>query len=526
MGLFSECSAYLDLQKLAQNPIDLSQEGVINSSRIEKFQQESIGIRLVYPFEKLTDEVVLSLQDLAHQRDAVKKMQQMQSGEVMNQIHGFPSENRQVLHTAVRDFFDAPQSAKQAKEATVQAEQEIEKLRKFERLINQTQSFDTVIQIGIGGSDLGPRAIYLALQNFQVAKRKVFFISNVDPDDAAAVFEQIDLKKTLFIVVSKSGTTLETETNEAFFRKEYEKLNLNSQEHFVAVTGKGSPMDNPKIYRESFYIWDYIGGRYSVTSMVGGVVLTLGLGFSLYMEFLKGASAMDKVALKEDIKENLPLMGALIGIWNHNFLKAPTLAVIPYAQALSRFPAHLQQLDMESNGKGIDQDGRFCSFQTGPIIWGEPGTNGQHSFYQLIHQGTQIVPVCFIGFKNNQKGVDWEFEKSCSQDKLKANLFAQSLALAIGQKSTNPNQVFLGNRPSHLLLADRLTPYILGGLLAYFEHKVAFQGFIWGINSFDQEGVQLGKKLAKEFLRIMHPEQPLSQSDFPIGQALLNLWSD
>lgn len=521
MEQFSKLASTKKLNQLANNPVDLKNQQFLHEKRIEECQVEGAGLKLVYAFEKVDQSVLEGLKELAFETKALEKMMKMQNGEVMNQIIGFDSENRQVLHTAMRDFFSDKNQAKEAKTVAELAFLEVKKLEQFEKRIDLENKFDTFVQIGIGGSDLGPKAIYLALQAYQKKPRKVYFVSNVDPDDAAFTLKQIDLKKTLFIVVSKSGTTLETLTNESFFRERYEKLGINPKDHFIAVTGKDSPMDNPKNYLESFYIWDFVGGRYSVTSMVGGVILSLAISFECYMEFLKGANEMDKIALQKDVMKNLPLFGALIGIWNHNFLNTPTLAVIPYAQALSRFPAHLQQLDMESNGKHITQDGQFVDFETGPVIWGEPGTNGQHSFYQLIHQGTQVVPVCFIGFKHSQRGLDWKYESTTSQQKLNANLFAQALALAIGQASKNPNKVFEGNRPSHIILAKELTPQICGALLSYFENKVAFQGFIWGINSFDQEGVQLGKVLAKEFLRIMEKGENVDPKDFPLGQALL-----
>lgn len=227
---------------------------------------------------------------------------------------------------------------------------------------------------------------------------------------------------------------------------------------------------------------------------------------------------MDRLALENEPSKNLPLLAALLEIWNHNFLHIQTCAVIPYSQALWRFTAHLQQLDMESNGKQIDKQGHFVDFATGPIIWGEAGTNAQHSFYQLIHQGT--IPICleFIGFKENQTGTDFVYEGTTSQQKLLANLFAQAIALATGQKNENPNKVFLGNRPSFILLGKRLTPYALGALLAFYEHKVAFQGFIWNINSFDQEGVQLGKVLANRIIdRMKNPKG----SVYPVADAYL-----
>ena len=283
-------------------------------------------------------------------------------------------------------------------------------------------------------------------------------------------------------------------------------------------------MDDPQNYIASFYMWDYIGGRYSATSMVGGVILAFALGMDRFLEFLRGANAMDKIALRPDLKANLPLLSALLGIWNRNFLSLPTTAIIPYSQALCRFQAHLQQLDMESNGKRIDKKGHFVDFDTGPIIWGEPGTNGQHSFYQSIHQGTTVVPLELIGFKESQYHDDISFQGTSCQEKLLANLFAQSIALAVGQQSDNPNKSFPGNRPNRILFGARLDPYAMGALLAYYEHKVVFQGFIWNINSFDQEGVQLGKKLSLKIIdQFASSKQgkPIDPKGFPLGAAYL-----
>lgn len=262
-------------------------------------------------------------------------------------------------------------------------------------------------------------------------------------------------------------------------------------------------MDNPEKYLRSFYMFDYIGGRYSSTSMVGALVLSFSLGIDAFYDFLRGASSLDLLAEKKDIRENIPLLMALMGIWNHTFLGYPTVAVLPYSQALHRFPAHLQQCDMESNGKSVLRSGEPVGVKSGPLVWGEPGTNGQHAFYQLLHQGTEIVPVEFIGFKESQFGEDLVVEDSTSQEKLQANLYAQIVAMATGRSSENPNKNFQGNRPSSLILGKKLTPELMGALLALYEAKIVFQGFAWNINSFDQEGVQLGKILATRFLSAM-----------------------
>jgi glucose-6-phosphate isomerase len=245
---------------------------------------------------------------------------------------------------------------------------------------------------------------------------------------------------------------------------------------------------------------DYIGGRFSSTSAVGGAGLSLAFGPDVFASFLKGAANEDKLATNKDLLKNPAMLDALIGIYERNVLGYPCTAVLPYSQALSRFPAHLQQLDMESNGKSVNRFGEPVSYKTGPIIFGEPGTNGQHSFYQLLHQGTNVVPIQFIGFKNSQIGTDVDIQGSTSQQKLCANVAAQIVAFACGKKDDNANKNFTGARPSSIIIGDRLTPQTLGALLSHFENKVMFQGFVWNINSFDQEGVQLGKVLAKRVL--------------------------
>ena len=346
--------------------------------------------------------------------------------------------------------------------------------------------------------------MYLALENWAKAngtfKMEAHFISNVDPDDGAAVVASLDLAHTIFILVSKSGTTLETLTNESFVKDFLKKEGLDVSKHMIAVTSETSPLAHNPDYMQAFYMDDYIGGRYSSTSGVGGAVLSLAFGPEVFAEFLNGAAAEDKTATEKDIRKNPALIDALIGIYERNVQEYPATAILPYSQALSRFPAHLQQLDMESNGKSVNRDGGKIDYVTGPVIFGEPGTNGQHSFYQLLHQGTDITPLQFIAFSENQTGKDVVIEGSTSQTKLCANVVAQIVAFACGKKDPDPNKSFAGNRPSSLIYGKQLTPKTLGALLAHFENKVMFQGFVWNINSFDQEGVQLGKKLAKAVL--------------------------
>ena len=366
------------------------------------------------------------------------------------------------------------------------------------------EKFTTVVQIGIGGSDLGPRAMYLALENWARQNNTFYmeakFISNVDPDDAASVLKGIDVSRSLFVLVSKSGTTLETLTNESFVKNALKNAGLDPAKHMVAVTSETSPLAQSKDYLAAFFMDDYIGGRYSSTSCVGGAVLSLAFGPEVFDRFLNGASEEDKLAANPDLRHNPAMLDALIGVYERNVQGYPATAVLPYSQALSRFPAHLQQLDMESNGKSVNRFGEPVSYVTGPVIFGEPGTNGQHSFYQLLHQGTDIVPLQFVGFRRNQAGMDVDIQGSTSQQKLCANVAAQIMAFACGKKDENPNKNFDGGRPSSIIIGDQLTPEALGALLAHFENKVMFQGFVWNLNSFDQEGVQLGKVLAKRVL--------------------------
>ncbi len=504
----TESQVYRQLLTLAGKPFDLTAPGALQArDRLAGYVCRTDLLHLHYATERVDDRVLDGLQQLADDLCLVEQFREMRRGAIINRIEGYESENRQVLHTASRDLF-GPEPAEP--DASAKAHSEMQKLEAFleeldsGRICNHRgERFDTMIHIGIGGSDLGPRAIFEALKAYGVPGRMVRFIANVDPDDAAGVLAEVNLATTLVNIVSKSGTTLETLTNEHLVRQALQRAGLDPSRHCIAVTGEKSPMDNSANYLRTFYMHDYIGGRYSSTSMVGVVMLGFYLGYNQVVQLMQGAAQVDHQAEEGDIRKNLPLLLALLGIWNHNFLGFPTLAILPYSQALHRFPAHLQQCDMESNGKSIDRQGRRVSSKTGPIIWGEPGTNGQHAFYQLLHQGTEIVPVEFIGFRQSQHGLDLLVDGTTSQQKLLANLFAQMVAMAIGQESANPNRNFAGNRPSCLLLAEKLTPKVMGALLASYEAKIAFQGFAWNINSFDQEGVQLGKVLATGFLQAM-----------------------
>jgi glucose-6-phosphate isomerase len=515
MSKFTSYKSYLALKELSKNLIDLSDEITYTKKRVENLKIENSNIKYLFASQRVDDDVIKSLKELSIESNAIKKMQDMQNGEIVNFIKNENSEDRKVLHTALRDFFDNKNKNENAKNASDLAYQEIEKLKIF---INEYEDkFENIIQIGIGGSYLGPKALVYAAKAYKKNKN-IFFISNVDPDNAIEILNEVDLKKTLFITVSKSGSTIETLTNEEFVKAALLKNGLNPKDHIVSVTAKNSKMDDKSKYLESFYIWDYIGGRYSATSMAGGVVLSFAIGFDNYLEILKGASLMDKIALNDDIKKNLPLFSALIAIWNRNFLNYNSVSIIPYSHFLQYLPMHLQQLDMESNGKSITKEGEIVDFKTGSIVFGDVGTNSQHSYFQLLHQGTDIVPIEFIGFKKSSYGVDEMVLDTSSQEKLLSNLFAQSIALAMGKKDENLNKNFSGNRVNSILLLDKLTPFNIGAILAYYEHKTAFIGFILDINSFDQEGVELGKKLANQILDIYKG----SDSSFEIAKAYLH----
>jgi glucose-6-phosphate isomerase len=481
-------------------------EGASGAERVKKYSVPmAAGLAFNYAAKEVDDAVLSSLEKLAAEAQLTEKFEALYNGEVIN-----TGEKRLVLHQLTRGQLgdDVVADGVNKREFYVKEQQRIadfaKKVHSGEIANAKGEKFTTVVQIGIGGSDLGPRAMYLALENWAKRtgnfKMEAKFISNVDPDDASAVLASVDVAHSLFILVSKSGTTLETLTNESFVTDALKKAGLDQNKHMIAVTSETSPLAKSDNYLEAFFMDDYIGGRYSSTSGVGGAVLSLAFGPEVFAAFLDGAAAEDKLAANKNVLENPALLDALIGVYERNVLGYGSTAVLPYSQALSRFPAHLQQLDMESNGKSVNRFGEPVNYVTGPIIFGEPGTNGQHSFYQLLHQGTDIIPLQFIGFKNSQCQNDVNIQDSTSQQKLCANVAAQIVAFACGKKDDNKNKNFEGGRPSSIIIGEELTPEALGALLSHFENKVMFQGFVWNINSFDQEGVQLGKVLAKKVL--------------------------
>jgi glucose-6-phosphate isomerase len=470
------------------------------------------GFIFSYAAAPVDEAIINAMQELSDEQQLIEKYKALAAGEVMN-----TGEKRMVLHHLARGQLLDPVLF-EGRDLRAFYEGERKKISEFAGLIHggkirgcTGKPFTAVVQIGIGGSDLGPRAAYIALERWAEAekrrKMKARFISNVDPDDADQVLRNLNLESSLFILVSKSGTTQETLANETLVRGRLEAAGLDSSRHMVAVTSRTSPLAQNPGYIASFYIDDFIGGRYSTSSAVGGVVLSLAFGPETFAEFLDGAHAVDRASLEPCIRKNPALLDAMIGLYERNLLGMPSTAVLPYAEGLARFPAHLQQLDMESNGKSVNREGKPIAYSTGPVVFGEPGTNGQHSFYQLLHQGTDIVPLQFIGFAENQNSGDILSMGTTSRQKLAASLLAQIVAFARGKEDANAGKRFAGGRPSTLLLGKRLGPRQMGALFAHFENKVMFQGFAWNINSFDQEGVQLGKLLANKMLSIMQGEK-------------------
>ena len=499
-------SAYGELRKAAPLNLGEAMTGEEGAERVRKYSVPmAAGLFYNYAAKQGDDQVLEVLAKLAEETQLAEKFEALYNGEVIN-----TGEKRMVLHHLTRGQLGEAVVADGVDKRSFYVNEQ----KKIAELANKVHSgeltngagekFTTVVQIGIGGSDLGPRAMYLALENWakvnHTFKMEARFISNVDPDDAAAVLNGIDVAHSIFVLVSKSGTTLETLTNESFVKDALKNAGLDPSRHMIAVTSETSPLAKSDEYLAAFFMDDYIGGRFSSTSGVGGAVLSLAFGPEIFARFLEGAAEEDRLARNKDMLANPAMLDALIGVYERNVLGYQNTAVLPYSQALSRFPAHLQQLDMESNGKSVNRFGEPVDYVTGPVIFGEPGTNGQHSFYQLLHQGTDIIPLQFVGFRNNQMGRDVVIQDSTSQQKLCANVAAQIVAFACGKADENRNKNFQGGRPSSIIIGEQLTPEALGALLSHFENKVMFQGFVWNINSFDQEGVQLGKVLAKKVL--------------------------
>ena len=480
-------------------------------ARGERLHAEAAGLYLDYSKQRVTDETLRLLLELAGACGLHERIAAMFRGDRIN-----TTEDRPVLHVALR----APAGAHidvDGRNVVPEVQAVLDRMAAFsERVRDGSWTGHTgkrvrnVISIGIGGSDLGPVMAYEALRHYSRREMTFRFVSNVDGTDFVEATRDLDPAETLFIICSKTFTTLETLTNAQAARAWCLQALGDERaiaKHFVAVSTNATEVQKFGIdTTQMFGFWDWVGGRYSMDSAIG-LSTMLAIGADNFRAMLAGFHAMDEHFRSTSLQHNLPVLTGLLAIWNANFLGAATVAVLPYEQYLKRFPAYLQQLTMESNGKHISLDGARVDYATGPIYWGEPGTNGQHSFYQLIHQGTRLIPCDFIGFCRALNPMP-DSHGGDQHDLLMANLIAQSEALAFGKTAAEvkaegtpaalvPHRTFEGNRPSSTILAERLDPHTLGALVALYEHSVFVQGVIWNIDSFDQWGVELGKALAK-----------------------------
>jgi len=483
----------------------------LDPDRAGRLSFEGAGWHMDLSKNRITTETLDLLWDLARVMRVQEEAQRMFQGEKINVTEG-----RAVLHVALRNISNEPIKVDGVdvmpgvNRVLAQMREFAHKLHKGEFLGHRGKPIKNIVNIGIGGSDLGPLMVYEALKAYGKRDLHLSFISNIDGAHSAEVLRELDPDHTLFIVASKTFTTQETMTN-AETAKAWLIQGTGGDpkavaKHFVALSTNLEAVAAFGIARQNiFEFWDWVGGRYSLTSAIG-LPLMLGLGVDVFDELRAGFFQMDRHFLTSPIEKNLPINLALVGLWYNNFFGAESLAMLPYSQYLHRFPAYFQQGDMESNGKGTDREGNAVNYQTGPIVWGEPGTGGQHAFYQLIHQGTKLIPTDFIGFAAPVE------EHGDHQEKLMSNFFAQQKALAFGKgieelkaemcpEELIAYKLFSGNRPSTALMAPKLTPKSVGALIALYEHKVFVQGVLWNIYSFDQWGVELGKQLAKGVLK-------------------------
>ncbi len=498
--------------------LHLRQLFAADPKRGERMTAEAAGLFLDYSKNRITNETVTLLLKLADEAGLRSRITAMFSGEKIN-----VTENRAVLHIALR----APKRARilvEGKNVVPDVHVVLDKMEGFSKRVRSGawkghtgKPIKNVVNIGIGGSDLGPVMAYEALKHYSLRSLTFRFISNVDGIDFVEATRDLDPAETLFIVSSKTFTTLETMTNAQTARDWLLKgLGRNPKavaKHFVAVSTNAEKVSAFGIDTANMFgFWDWVGGRYSMDSAIG-LSTMLAIGPDNFRSMLKGFHEMDEHFRTAPFEKNLPVLMGLLSVWNNNFLGAHTVAVLPYEQYLKRFPAYLQQLTMESNGKHVTLDGKNVDYQTGPVYWGEPGTNGQHSFYQLIHQGTRLIPCDFIAFAHALTRLGRH------HDILMANVFAQAEALAFGKTPEEvkaegtpdwlvPHRVFEGNRPSNTILAERLAPEVLGKLVALYEHSVFAQGVIWNIDSFDQWGVELGKAQAQRIIPELKGKAP------------------
>ena len=508
--------------------------------RFKKFSMVFEDITFDYSKNIINEKTIELLTELAQETKLKQAIEQMFLGKKINE-----TENREVLHTALRNRSNT-KVLLNGKDVMVQVNQELEKIKEFSDKISSGswygytgKKITDIINIGIGGSDLGPVMVTEALKPYQNKNLNVHFVSNVDATHITETLKKMKSPTTLFMIASKTFTTLETMTNANSAKKWFLENGGKEEDikhHFVAIS---TNIDAVKKFgidpKNMFVFWDWVGGRYSLWSSIG-LSISSAIGFENYLRLLEGAHAADNHFIQAPLRQNMPVIMALLGIWYNNFFKSETQAILPYDQYLHRFPAYLQQADMESNGKNIDRSGKKISYQTGQIIWGEPGTNGQHAFYQLIHQGTKMIPCDFLAplVSHNPLGEHHHI--------LLSNVFAQSEALMKGKskdevinelrsdgrneeeiKKIYPFKIFDGNRPSNTILYKKLTPRTLGSLIALYEHKIFVQGIIWNIFSFDQWGVELGKKLANYILSELADDQEIQSHDSSTN-GLINIF--
>jgi glucose-6-phosphate isomerase len=507
----------LELHFQEVRELHLRQLFAADAERGTRMTAEGAGIYLDYSKNRITDQTMKLLLQLAEESGLRPRIDAMFRGDKINS-----TENRAVLHVVLR----APREASilvDGHNVVPDVHNVLEKMAGFSNRVrtgawkgHTGKRIRNIVNIGIGGSDLGPVMAYEALKHYSERAMTFRFVSNIDGTDFAEAVRDLDPSETLFIVSSKTFTTLETMTN-AHTARDWSLNGLGGDEksvakHFVAVSTNAAEVSKFGIDTANmFEFWDWVGGRYSMDSAIG-LSTMLAIGPDNFRAMLEGFHQMDEHFRTAPFDRNLPVIMGLLAVWNTNFLGAETVAVLPYEQYLKRFPAYLQQLTMESNGKHVTLSGTEVSYQTGPIYWGEPGTNGQHSFYQLIHQGTRLIPCDFLAFGQPLNPLGRH------HDMLLANVFAQAEALAFGKTAEQvkaegtpdwlvPHRVFKGNRPSNTILAERLTPETLGKLVALYEHSVFTQGTIWGIDSFDQWGVELGKVLAQRIIPELESQQ-------------------
>ena len=521
---------YLDEAMTVSSKKTIKELFAEDPARAERFSLSAAGWFLDYSKNRIDGQVMKSLVKLAEASNLKAEIEKMFTGEKIN-----VTENRAVLHTALRNCDPKAKVMVDGKDVMPEVRAVLNQMGDFSDLVRTGKlkgftgkRIKYVVNIGIGGSDLGPVMANLALTPYAKRSLKFFFVSNVDSTHLAETLRQVKAAETLFIVASKTFTTQETMSN-AEAAKDWLVKALGDKaavaKHFVALSTAAKEVAEFGISPANMFpFWDWVGGRYSLPSAIG-LSLMIAIGRKNYAKFLKGYWKMDRHFRTAKLEKNMPVVMALLGILYSNGYGAETYCCLPYDQYLARFPAYLQQMDMESNGKGVDKQGNVVDRETGPIVWGEPGTNGQHSFYQLIHQGTHLIPCDFIGCSRTHNQI------GDLHDKLMANLFAQTEALAFGKTAEQcreegcpenlvPFKTFEGNRPTNTLLCDELTPETLGALIALYEHKVFVQGVIYNVYSFDQWGVQLGKLLAKGVLKDLIAEKPSFGHDASTNQLI------